>query len=103
MFDGQVVSHTASNLTQILGWAREVSIIGVLLGAAWKARGIWDAASLFLDRIEKHMTHMETFADTVVDNHLKHIERSLDKLTRSDDARETVRLSDELDVDSDKA
>jgi hypothetical protein len=99
MLDSQAANH----ITVVLGWLREVSIIGILLGISWKARGIWDAASLFLDRIEKHMAHMETFADTVVDNHLKHIERSLDKLTRSDDARETVRLSDESDIDSDKA
>lgn len=82
MFDGPAVSNTAHNLTEILGWMREVSIIGFLLGLAWKARGIVDNISRFFDRITDHMTHMENFATEVVENHLKHIEDDMAELAR---------------------
>jgi hypothetical protein len=76
-------STTATTLTEILGWAREVSIIGFIVGVAWKCRGMWDDAQQFLERIGTHMTKMENFAETVVDNHLAHIEKSLEKLARA--------------------
>lgn len=88
MFDGPVVNHTASNLTQILGWIREISIIGVIIGGAWRARGVWDDAKQFFKRIVRHMDAMEKFATEVVENHLKHIEEDLARMSKSDKRRE---------------
>jgi len=87
MLDGSV-QQTAFTLTAILGWAREISIIGVLLGAAWKARGVWDDAKQFLDRIEIHMTKMENFAEAVVNNHLVHMEEDMRLLAQAEKNRQ---------------
>lgn len=79
MFDPST-SNTASTLTEILGWAREVSIIGFIVGIAWKMRGFYDDAKTFFERIETHMVTMETFARTTTLNHLKHIEKALNTM-----------------------
>lgn len=67
-------------LTNVLVWARELSIIGVLVGFSWKARGMWDAGERFVNRIIEHMDKMELFATTVQNNHLQHMEDSLNLL-----------------------
>ena len=79
MLDGQ----TAGRLTEVLSWAREISIIGAIVGASWKARGAWDDVVKFFDRLVNHMTRMENFADMVINNHLLHIERDLAEMART--------------------
>lgn len=73
-------NNTAQTLTLVLGWLRELSIIGFILALAWHARGAYDDAKNFFERISTHMETMETFAKSVVENHLTHMEESLKKL-----------------------
>lgn len=70
----------AGDLTLVLGWVRELSIIGFIIGLSWKARGWYDDAVTFFDRITEHMEKMEEFANVVVTNHLDHIEKDMKRL-----------------------
>lgn len=79
-FEPSTPGTAATTLTEVLGWLREISIIGVIVGFAWKARGFYDDAQIFLNRIETHMTKMEEFAENVVENHMIHLQESLDKI-----------------------
>jgi hypothetical protein len=85
--DPTAPSAAATTLTEVLGWLREVSIIGVIIGFAWKARGAWDSATDFLDDVKTHlavskvhMAKMEKFAEEVSNNHLHHIETALNTM-----------------------
>lgn len=95
MFDTQ---HFVTQLTFIFGLLREISIIGVIIGTAWKARGIWDDAKQFFNRFSTHMTTMEEFAtnsqhtlDSLAANHLAHIETSLATLADATPKRKKPR------------
>jgi len=76
------------NLTlgQVSSAIRDFSIVIVLIVSVWKARGIFEDVSNFFTRVIKHMDSMESFARTVMDNHLLHIEQDLKTLSgRQDD------------------
>jgi|SRR5208337_106838 len=64
-------------VTTVLGWVRESTTILFLVGLIWAARGFFEDAKTFIKDIRKFMEVMTTFAETVVNNHLKHIERDL--------------------------
>lgn len=51
-------------------------LIGICV-AGWKARGIVQPAIDFFNKASKHMEKMEHFADTVMSNHLVHMESDL--------------------------
>ena len=68
-------------LGQVSSTARDLSIVGFLMGAAWKGRGIYESVSGFVTRVIRHMDLMEKFADATVNNHLKHIEDDLRTLS----------------------
>lgn len=81
MFDPSTLT-----LGQVSSAIRDLSIVAVLVTISWKARGIYETATQFFDRVTKHMDSMENFARTVVDNHLYHIEMDLKTLSgRKDD------------------
>jgi hypothetical protein len=61
-------------VTAVLQWIREISIIGGILIFGWKARDIFQNVKDFTDAIRKHMTTMEAFAVRMETNHLRHIE-----------------------------
>jgi hypothetical protein len=83
-------------LGQISSTVRDFSIVGALIVVAWKARGVYESASDFFNRTVKHMDTMETFATTVVNNHLKHIESDLKKM-----AYRQVRATDDEQIQYD--
>ena len=85
MFDPSVWT-----LGQVSSTARDLSIVGFLMGAAWKGRGVYESVTGFVDRIVKHMEVMEKFADVTVNNHLKHIEENLDVLSRRKNTHDFV-------------
>ncbi len=60
---------------------RDFSVVGFLLICAWKSRGVYESVNKFFKRTSDHMDSMETFARTVVDNHLFHIEYDLKTLS----------------------
>ena len=73
-------------LGQISSALRDFTIVAVLISVSWKARGYYERVSKFFDRVTQHMTSMETFARTVTNNHLTHIEADLKKMSgRQDD------------------
>lgn len=61
--------------------ARDISIVGVLIGASWKLRGVYETAVKFIDRFVKHMDTMEQGMNTLLTNHLAHIESSVEKMS----------------------
>lgn len=89
---------SALTLGQVSSTVRDFSIVGTLVVVVWKTRGVYEAASNFFVRTMKHMDTMETFATTVVDNHLKHIESDLRKMVRRQvRATEAENLQYEID------
>lgn len=86
MFDSP---STATTITDVLVWLRELSVIGVIAGVAWKTRGFWDDALKFIERIETHMTTMERFVQTITENHLKHIEKALNTMANIEPDKES--------------
>lgn len=69
-------NQTADTIKTLLGYTRDLSIIGTLFLLAWKARGIWDAVSQFITKIQHFMDNMTEHADNLVNNHLKHLQES---------------------------
>lgn len=67
---------TAQFLTTVFGYARDLSLIGFLLLVSWKGRGMYDETLSFIAEIRAFMIAMNTHADVVVNNHLKHLEQS---------------------------
>ena len=69
-------------LGQVSSTLRDFTVVGVLLTVAWKSRGWYDLATSFFQRLIHHMDLMEQGMSTLLTNHLTHIEKDLDKLTR---------------------
>lgn len=68
-------------LGQISSAVRDFTVVGILLTTAWKARGWYEHAVNFFTRFNKHMDAMESGMNTLLTNHLTHIEADLAKLT----------------------
>lgn len=64
-------------LGQVSSSIRDFAIVGVLIGSAWKARGGYDIVRNFFERTTKHMDVMEQGMQTLLTNHLAHIEIDL--------------------------
>lgn len=71
-------------VTTILGWLREVTIITGVVIFGWKARGALQPAIDFVDDIRAFMLESREFMKVVQTNHLKHIEQYLAKLSNSE-------------------
>ena len=79
MFDPSQVT-----LGQLSATARDFSIVAVLMGVVWKARGwfakgeeLYKDTRLFITRVSNHMTLMEAFANKALNNHLAHMQHDL--------------------------
>lgn len=63
---------------------RDFSIFGALISTlivtVWKGRGVYDAIVNFFKRIIRHMDIMEAGMNTLLTNHLHHIEKDLKAL-----------------------
>lgn len=67
----------ALTLGQVSSTLRDFTVVGVLLTVAWKTRGMYEAAKNFFERLTRHMTVMEQGMQTLLNNHLSHIEKDL--------------------------
>lgn len=72
MFDP--ASFTLGQVSSVL---RDFSIVGVLVVGVWKARGVYETIANFFERMTRHMDVMETGMQTLLINHLAHIESDL--------------------------
>jgi len=70
-------------LGQLSAAARDISIVGALIGASWKLRGVYETASKFFERFSKHMDTMEQGMNTLLTNHLAHMEADLKKMAHN--------------------
>lgn len=86
-------------LGEVSSAIRDFSIVAVLITAAWKARGLYEDGVKWFQRWNRHMEVMEqgqtqllTGMETLLGNHLKHIEADLAQLSgrnrRADDPKE---------------
>lgn len=69
-------------LGQLSSTLKDLSIVGIVLVGGWKARGIFESVSDFFDRAVKHMDAMEKGMNTLLTNHITHIEKSVEKIAR---------------------
>lgn len=76
MFDPSTLT-----LGQVSSTLRDFTVVGVLLTVAWKSRGVYEAAKHFFKRLTTHMDVMEEGMQTLLTNHLTHIEKDLKTLT----------------------
>lgn len=81
-------------LGQVSSSLRDFTIVGFLVGGAWKARGIFEGGVKFIKRLTTHMDVMETGMSTLLTNHLFHIEKDLKRM-----AHRQVRATVEEQVD----
>jgi hypothetical protein len=74
-------------LGQVSSAIRDFTVVGFLVGGAWKMRGFFEGGKNFFKRLTTHMDIMETGMSTLLTNHLAHIEEDLKKLSgRSDES-----------------
>jgi hypothetical protein len=85
-------------LGQVASAIRDFSIVAVLLTAVWKARGVYESITSFFERVTNHIDTMEKFADTVVNNHLRHLEADIRKIARNQ-VRATNAEQDEYEIE----
>jgi len=64
-------------LGQVSSALRDFAVVGFLVGFAWKARGGFESAKKFFERLTTHMDVMEKGMTTLLTNHLSHIEADL--------------------------
>lgn len=64
-------------LGQVSSTLRDFTVVGVLLTIAWKTRGIYETGKNFFERLTTHMDVMERSMNTLLHNHMFHIERDL--------------------------
>ena len=81
---------TAQVLTEFFGYARDLSVVGFIIAASWKVRGLWDRAATFLENVNHFMAAMTDHADLLVNNHLKHIQDSATRIEDKLDAQTKV-------------
>lgn len=76
MFDPSSIT-----LGQVSSSLRDFAIVGVLITTSWKARGAYEAVTQFFTRTIKHMDVMESGMNTLLTNHLAHIEVAVEKMS----------------------
>jgi hypothetical protein len=86
-------------LGQVSSALRDFTVVGFLLASAWKLRGAYELAKAFFERLTTHMTVMEKGMDTLLNNHLHHIEADLRTMThrqvRATDAEQNQYIVDD--------
>lgn len=79
-------SLTSLTLGEVFSFLRDMSYLVGLAVFGWHVRGIVQVLKNFVQRVSAHMDSMELFANTVVNNHLRHIEADMKLLSgRKDD------------------
>ena len=79
MFDPSTLT-----LGQVSSAIRDFTIVGILAGGAWKARGVFEGGKnfvkrllTFMDTLEKDSAYIREGMQTLLTNHLTHIEADL--------------------------
>jgi hypothetical protein len=72
---------TQLTLGQVSSALRDFAVVGFLLTVAWKSRGGYEFVKKFFERLTTHMDVMEKGMDTLLTNHLTHIENDLKSLS----------------------
>lgn len=67
-------------LGDIITYVRDLAIAGVVLKLGWKLRDVWQAVLDTKERIFRHMDVMESGMTTLLNNDLRHLQESVDKL-----------------------
>ncbi len=67
----------ALTLGQVSSALRDFTVVGFLLTIAWKSRGAYEMVKGFFERLTTHMNVMEDGMQTLLTNHLTHIEADL--------------------------
>ena len=68
-------------LGEISSTVKDFAIVALIIKLAWSSRGIYEHGKAFFMRCVSHMDFMEKGMSTLLENHLKHIEADLAKLT----------------------
>jgi hypothetical protein len=68
-------------LGQVSSALRDFTVVGFLLASAWKLRGAYELGKQFFERLTTHMDVMEESMQTLLTNHLHHIEADLRSMT----------------------
>lgn len=77
-------------ISTVLGWIRDTGTIILIAGLVWKGRGAYDYITGLGQKIEAFMESMTTHADTVVNNHLKHLEDSGTRIEKKLDEQTAI-------------
>jgi hypothetical protein len=72
----------ALTLGQVSSALRDFTIVGVLVSVAWKSRGLYESGKDFFERWTNHMDAMEEGMNTLLTNHLTHIESDLRNMSQ---------------------
>jgi hypothetical protein len=70
-------------LGQVSSFVRDFGIVGTLIVFSWKMRGVYEAVTQFFTRTMKHMDVMEQGMNTLLTNHLAHIETEVVKMANN--------------------
>jgi hypothetical protein len=71
-------------LGEVSSIIRDFSIFGTLAVFIWKARGVYESVTNFFTRTSKHMDVMESGMNTLLTNHLPHLEQEIKALSSRD-------------------
>jgi hypothetical protein len=98
-----MVDLSALTVGQVSSAVRDFAIVGTLVTGVWKTRGIYEAISRFFERTSKHMDvtengmiSIQTSMNTLLTNHLSHIEADLRTLSGRRESH-VASLADDVD------
>lgn len=81
-------------LGQVSSALRDFAVVGFLFTVAWKSRGVWEHVKKFFERLTTFMVRMENDSafvrqgmQTLLSNHLTHIEADLKALAARKDGK----------------
>lgn len=65
---------------QLISYGRDLAVAGTVISVGWKIRGGWEEIRHFIRRITEHMEKVEDGMQVLLDNHLKHIQGTLERI-----------------------
>jgi hypothetical protein len=72
-----VVDVSALTIGQISSSLRDFAFVGGVITVVWKGRGVYETVKGFFQRTVEHMDKMEEGMQSLLSNHLFHIEKDL--------------------------
>lgn len=67
-------------LGQLFSYGRDLAVAGTVISVGWKIRGGWEEIRRFIERITEHMEKVEGGMQVLLDNHLIHMQDTLDRI-----------------------